>query len=126
MGKLLNLNKFFPLLTLVIAMASLTLGTAKLSWADSLREEIGEFHHFLREHPRIAVHLQRDPRLANNSRFLNDHDNLREFLRNHPRVRRELAVNPARVIGRSYAWDYRRYDDRSYGYNPRYDRWGRR
>ena len=127
MTRLLNLKRWFPLFTLLIAMGALTLGTARLSWADSVREEMGDFHHFLNEHPRIASDLQRDPSLANNSRYLHDHDTLRDFLHAHPQVRRELAANPARAMGSSSGWNsgrygnYGRYDDR-----PWYWPWGRR
>ena len=124
MATLLNLKKLFPLLTLLTALAALTLGTAKPSWAASPRDDIARFHQFLREHPRVAADLQRDPWLANNPRYLHDHDDLRHFLRNHPGVQRELSYNPARVMDRSYARDYRRYDNRRYGYDPRYDRYG--
>jgi hypothetical protein len=133
MAKLLNLKRLFPLLTLLVAMGALTFGTAKLSWADSLREEMGDFHHFLQEHPRIASDLQRDPSLANNSRYLHDHDTLRGFLHAHPQVRRELAANPGRAMGSSYGWNSGRYgDNRRYGDYRRYDDhpwywpWGRR
>jgi len=134
MGKLLNLNIFVFVLTLLTVLLSLTLGTARVSWADSLGDEIKEFHHFLREHPKVAGQLQRDPWLANSSRYLNDHDDLRHFLRNHPRVRRELAANPGRVLNNSYAWDRRRYEDNRRYDSRRYDNdrpfdwwgWGRR
>lgn len=120
----LKLSKFFGILSLLIGL-SVILGTATASWADSLRNEMGDFQHFLYEHPRIAADLQRDPQLANNRRYLNDHDNLRDFLHNHPQVRRELSVNPGRAMAgsysrnsgrygdyRSYGGDYRRYDER--------------
>lgn len=110
MVKSLKLDSFISILFLMIAVASVTLGSARVSWADSLGEEMNDFHRFLHSHSRIAADLERDPWLANNSRYLHDHDALRQFLHNHPRVRRELAVNPARVMGRSYTGDNRRYD----------------
>jgi hypothetical protein len=126
MAKILKLKRSFPLLTLLIAMATLTLGTARLSWADSVREEMGDFHHFLSEHPRIASDLQRDPSLANNSRYLHDHDTLRDFLHAHPQVRREIAANPARAMGSS-GWNSGRYGNyRGYEDRPWYWPWGRR
>jgi hypothetical protein len=114
-------NKFFAVLSLLIAL-SFTLATATVSSADSLREEMGDFQHFMREHPRIASDLQRDPSLANNRRYLNDHDNLRDFLHNHPQVRRELSVNPGRAMAGSYGWNSGRYGDyQRYGDYRRYD-----
>jgi len=122
-----NAKKLLPLLTLLTAIAALTLGTPKPSWADSLRDEMSAFHRYLNDHPRVAADLERDPGLANSSRYLHEHDHLREFLHNHPQVRQELSANPGRVMGSSSAWnrgrsgDYRRYDDR-----PWYWPWGRR
>ncbi len=122
MSSLLNLTRFVPLLALMITVTLVTLGTPQVARADSLYDEIQAFQHFMREHPRIAGDLQRDPGLANSSHYLNKHDNLRQFLRNHPGVRRELAVNPGRVFNNSYAWD-RRYDPRD---NHRYGPWDNR
>jgi len=121
MARLLNFKRMLPFLTLLLALGALTLGTAKVSWADSLSEEMRDFHHFLSEHPRIASDLQRDPSLANNRRYLNDHETLRDFLHNHQQVRREIAVNPARAMGYSYGRSNPRYDYRGYGYDPRYN-----
>jgi hypothetical protein len=126
MAKLSNLNRFLPLFTIVLALAALTLGAANISWADSLNEEMRDFNHFLSEHPRIAADLQRDPSLANNSGYLHAHDNLRDFLHNHPKVRRQLAANPASMLGAPYAWNsrpygaYPPYASRPYGVYPPY------
>ncbi len=144
MSSLLNLTRFVPLLALMIALTLVTLATPEVAGADSLYDEMQDFHHFMREHPRVAGDLQRDPGLANSSHYLNKHDNLRQFLRNHPGVRRELALNPGRVFDNSYAWNNHRYDardnhrygtwdNRRYEYNRRHDnrrddddrRWGR-
>jgi hypothetical protein len=120
MVNLLGINKFLAILSVLTAL-SLIAGTATVSRADSLNEQIRDFQHFLNEHPRIAADLQRDPSLANNRRYLNDHENLRDFLHNHPQVRREIAVNPARAMGYSYGRANPRYDYRGYGYDPRYN-----
>src|SRR5512143_4152641 len=105
MAKLPNLNRFLPLFTIVLALAALTLGTANISWADSLNEEMRDFNHFLNQHPRIAADLQRDPSLAYNSGYLHAHDTLRDFLHNHPQVRRQLAANPGYALGAPYGWN---------------------
>ena len=127
MFNLPHIKKLLPLLTLLIAMAALTLGTANVSWADSLNEEMRDFNHFLNEHPRIAADLQRDPSLANNSGYLHAHDNLKDFLHNHPQVRRQIAANPGYALGAPYAWNgrpygvYPPYNSAPYGLYPPYN-----
>ncbi|MGE5305758.1 MAG: hypothetical protein ACM3TN_20800 [Alphaproteobacteria bacterium] len=126
MARLSTLNKFLPLFTLALTLAALTLGTANISWADSLNEEMRDFNHFLNQHPRIAADLQSNPSLANNSGYLHNHDNLRDFLHNHPRVRRQLATNPGYALGAPYAWNsapyaaYPPYTSAPYGVYPPY------
>jgi hypothetical protein len=80
-----------------------------------LNDEIHEFRAFIQDHPRASTQLQRNPNLAYNSRFLDEHEELKDFLKHHPLVRREIVENPERVFGR-YAyrgdrrdpWGYRR------------------
>jgi len=57
-------------------------------------DEAASFDRFLDSHPRVAQDLRRNPSLANNGEYLEDHPELREFLRNHPGLREELRVNP--------------------------------
>jgi len=56
--------------------------------------ELALFARFLGDHPRVAQDLRRNPSLANNGDYLEDHKELREFLRDHPAIREELRVNP--------------------------------
>jgi hypothetical protein len=121
MVKAANLNIFVFMSALLLALASLILVTPRASRADSLGDEVRQFQHFLHEHPRIGGELRRDPGLATSSHYLNNHDNLRQFLRNHPGLRRELAVNPGRVLNNSYAWDNYGYDNNRRYDNRRYD-----
>jgi hypothetical protein len=60
--------------------------------------EIASFERFLDDHPRVAQDLRRNPSLANNGDYLEDHKELREFLRDHPAIREELRVNPRAVM----------------------------
>ena len=118
MAKLSNLNRRLSLFTLLLALAALTIGTANISWADSLNEEMRNFNHFLSEHPRIAADLQRNPSLANNWGYLHAHDNLRDFLHNHPKVRRQLTANRGYALGAPYGV-YPPYASRPYeSYRP--------
>jgi hypothetical protein len=127
MTKIFNPKNWLSVFTFIAAVGLVVLGTARFSWADSYADEMRDFNHFLRDHPRVHDQLRRDPYLASDRRYLNDNDALRNFLRAHPQVRRELETNPNRAMNRSYAWDrrtYERNDDR-----PWWDRgwfgWGR-
>jgi phage-related protein len=60
--------------------------------------EIASFERFLDDHPRVAQDLRRNPSLANNGDYLEDHKELRDFLRDHPGIREELRVNPRAVM----------------------------
>jgi hypothetical protein len=95
----------FSAIAMLVAAALLTLGSAGISRADTLRDEIREFHVFLRHHPQVANELQRNPGLADNRRYLDRHDDLRDFLRSRPRLRREIVERPRRVLANRYAWD---------------------
>lgn len=126
MSKLSNLKKLLPLFTIGLALATLILGTASISWADSLSEEMQDFQHFLNNHPNVAADLQRDPWLANNSHYVNNHGDFKDFLHKHPQVRRQLAANPGYALRAPYAWNrapygaYPPYAGRPHGVYPPY------
>ena len=82
---------------------SLVLGlsiSASGAWAqdDLTRGELRNFHEFLENHPRVARDLRNSPSLANDRRWVTNHDELNDFLRDNPRIRRELRENPGRVM----------------------------
>jgi len=60
--------------------------------------ELALFARFLDDHPRVAQDLRRNPSLANNGDYLEDHKELRQFLRDHPGIREELRVNPSAFL----------------------------
>jgi hypothetical protein len=99
---------------MVLALALSVLALPGTVWS-GLRDEVRDFHLFLRNHPRISADLRANPNLVNSRRYLDQHDDLARFLRSRPALRDEVRVNPYRVFGSSYAYD--RYD--------RYDRYGR-
>ena len=70
------------------------------AWAqdDLTRGELRKFHEFLEDHPRIAQDLRTNPALANDRRWVTNHDDLNGFLRDNPRIRRELRENPSTVM----------------------------
>ena len=111
-------NRYVASTLLGFAITLAPLNYAGAAWNDyryerydrgQLRDEIRQFHDFLRSHPRVATDLQNNPQLVYNRRYLDKHDDLSHFLRRHPAVQREIADNPERVFGRYYA------DDRGYG-----------
>jgi hypothetical protein len=82
---------------------SLVLGlgiSASGAWAqdDLTRGELRNLHEFLENHPRVAQDLRNNPSLANDRRWVTNHDELNDFLRDNPRIRRELRENPSRVM----------------------------
>jgi hypothetical protein len=85
-------------------------GTA---WS-GLREDMRDFHSFLRDRPRVAAELRANPNLVNSRRYLDSRDELARFLWRRPALREELRYNPGRVM---------RYS--AYDHHDRYDRSGR-
>lgn len=98
----------------MLALALSVLATPGTAWS-SLRDEVREFHLFLRDRPRISADLRANPNLVNSRRYLDEHEDLARFLRRRPALRDEIRYNPSRVFSRYYVND--RYD--------RYDRFGR-
>jgi phage-related protein len=61
---------------------------------DATRRELANFDGFLDNHREIAGQLSKDPSLAKNEEYLENHPELREYLQTHSGVREELAENP--------------------------------
>jgi hypothetical protein len=115
--KTLNRLKYvFPVV--MVALALSILGTPGAAWS-SLRDDIREFHLFLRDHPRISSELRANPNLVSNRRYMYQRDDLARFLWRRPGLRQEIVNNPDRVFGRSYAYGSR------YNWYDRYDRFDR-
>ena len=98
----------------MLALALSVIAVPGTAWS-TLRDEVREFHLFLRDRPRVYADLRANPNLVNSRRYLDEHEELARFLRRRPALRDEIRYNPNRVFSRSYAYD--RYD--------RYDRFGR-
>jgi len=99
---------------IMLALAFSVLATPGTAWS-SLRDEVREFHLFMRDRPRIYADLRANPNLVHSRRYLDQHEDLARFLRRRPALREEIRYNPNRVFSRYYIND--RYD--------RYDRFGR-
>jgi hypothetical protein len=61
---------------------------------DASRRDFAQFSQFLTSHPDVAEQLRRDPSLADNRDFLQNHPQLDTFLRDHPEVREDIRQNP--------------------------------
>ena len=61
---------------------------------DVTRGEISSFHEFLSSHDRVADELSKNPSLANNHEYLENHPALGNYLKAHPQVHEELSENP--------------------------------
>jgi phage-related protein len=56
--------------------------------------QLAVFDAFLDGHPDMAEQLRRDPSLADNKEYLQNHPDLQTFLSDHPEIRRQLAQDP--------------------------------
>jgi phage-related protein len=61
---------------------------------DLNRGELSNFSEFLEGHNNIAGELSKNPSLANNKEYLENHPALRDYLVAHPQVHQELSENP--------------------------------
>jgi hypothetical protein len=61
---------------------------------DLSRGELSNFSEFLEGHNNIAGELSKNPSLANNKEYLENHPALRDYLEAHPQVHHELSENP--------------------------------
>lgn len=64
------------------------------------RAELESFDDFLDAHGNVARVLRRNPTVAENEDFLNNHPELDEFLKNHAGVEQELREHPAWFVQR--------------------------
>jgi phage-related protein len=60
----------------------------------SRRAELAQFDRFLDSHRETAEQLRRDPSLAKNQQFVQNHPALQSFLQQHPDIQQRLDQNP--------------------------------
>jgi hypothetical protein len=65
---------------------------------DVTRGELSSFHNFLADHSNISGELSKNPALASNQEYLENHPELRTYLQSHPQVHEELGENPASFV----------------------------
>jgi phage-related protein len=56
--------------------------------------ELSTFNEFMEGHSNIAGELSKNPSLANNQEYLENHPALNDYLKAHPQVHQELSENP--------------------------------
>lgn len=60
--------------------------------------ELSSFHEFLQGHGAIAGELSKNPSLATNQEYLENHPALSSYLQAHPNVHQELSENPQSFV----------------------------
>jgi hypothetical protein len=72
---------------------------------DVTRGEIASFHGFLEGHSNIANDLSKNPTLATNQEYLENHSALQTYLKSNPQVNEELKENPQMFVKSSASFD---------------------
>ena len=62
------------------------------------RAEVEGFGHFLGDHSDLASQLSKNPTLANNEEFVENHPDLQQYLKEHPGAQKQLTSNPQNFI----------------------------
>jgi hypothetical protein len=99
--KNLAIRPFFMLLTLAL----LNVATPALSDHERMHNQLTLFKSFLQNHPKISADLRANPKLVNNKKYLDKHEELSKFLKRHPSVKRELVNHPSHIFGNYYRSD---------------------
>ena len=77
------------------------------SRSDITRTELRNMDVFMDRHPEIAEQLRKNPALADNKQFVENHPALQQFLAAHPGVREEMRENPDAFMHREERFDRR-------------------
>lgn len=62
------------------------------------RAEVSNFHDFLQGHNNIASELSKNPTLATNDEYLQNHAELQAYLQANPQVREQLSADPQSFV----------------------------
>jgi hypothetical protein len=65
---------------------------------DTTRGELSSFHEFLEGHGNISAELSKNPSLAANQEYLENHPALQTYLKSNPQVKEELNENPQSFV----------------------------
>jgi hypothetical protein len=72
---------------------------------DAHRDELASFDRFLDSHREIAEQVRKNPSLANNQEFVENHPALKSYLQQHPGVRTEINQNPNTFMQQEARYD---------------------
>jgi phage-related protein len=72
---------------------------------DGGRANLASFHEFLEGHNDVANELAKNPTLATNQEYLENHGELRAYLNANPQVNRQLNQNPQGFVGSAESFD---------------------
>jgi len=67
--------------------------------------ELASFNQFLGSHDKIADEISKNPSLANNQEYLENHPALKDYLQANPQVHEELSENPQMFIKSAQQFD---------------------
>ncbi len=73
--------------------------------SDITRTELRNFDRYLDSHPEVAKELEKNPRLADDPKYVAAHPGLKEWLEHHPNSREELRENPKAFMARERAYE---------------------
>jgi hypothetical protein len=65
---------------------------------DRMGGSVSSFNEFLEHHGNIASDLSKNPSLATNEEYVENHPALRQYLQANPQVRQELSANPQSFV----------------------------
>ena len=65
---------------------------------DKMGTSVSSFNEFLEHHGSIASDLSKNPSLATNEEYVENHPALRQYLQANPKVRQELSANPQSFV----------------------------
>jgi hypothetical protein len=72
---------------------------------DVTGKELSTFSEFMEGHRNIAGELSKNPSLANNQEYIENHPALRDYLKAHPQVHEALSENPQTFIKSAQQFD---------------------
>jgi phage-related protein/uncharacterized protein YlxP (DUF503 family) len=65
---------------------------------DVTHGELSSFNEFMEDHNKIAGEVSKNPSLATNEEYLENHPELQQYLASHPKVQEELKENPQSFV----------------------------
>lgn len=72
---------------------------------DTTNGELSSFHQFLEGHGNISAELSKNPALATNEEYLENHPALQNYLKSNPQVNEELKENPQSFLRSSQSFE---------------------